>query len=126
MCPFTPVPDAPLGVMVTVIVPVWPGASVIGPVGGGEPAVPAAPRRGTSFPSTKWKAARGLCAETPAVQMSPVVLLVSVSNRLQCAVAERFAVPAGAGPENGPTWPTSARQRPGDTWSASTVTVAPL
>ena len=64
----------------------------------------------------------------PCSQMSPAALEVTFgSNSWPCAVAATLTVPAGAPPSpNGPLWPMSAAQTPGDTWAALTLTVAPL
>src|SRR4051812_43591890 len=75
--PLTRLPLGPCGVIVTLMVTVWPGWTTSG--------VP------------------GLSVGLTAVgQKSPVLDVTSESNARVCAVATRFEVPAGAGPLNGP------------------------
>src|SRR5947207_8297822 len=114
--------------IVTVIVVDSPGARVTG-------AGSALAAGGVEVPAAAWwgPEARILAAVValaagakPACQTSPVDEVRAGSKSLPRDTAARETEPAGAGPANGPVWPTSAAHRPGETWAAFTRTVAPL
>src|SRR5215475_5406857 len=129
--PCTWVPAGPVGVIVTMIVPLWPGLSTSGPgSAAGLALVPALARLGASnrSPAALASAAcAGMAAgSTPTCQKSPVSLVTAGSNRLPKALADTVSEPAGAPLGNGPDCPMSVSHRPGETCGAFTVTVAPL
>src|SRR5437667_8873856 len=118
--------------MVTVIVVDSPGARVTG-AGSAfgaavRPALEVAPGVALRGPEARTLAAVAALAAgaTPACQTSPVDEVSAGSNSFPRDTAARETEPAGAGPANGPVWPTSAAHRPGETWAAFTRTVAPL
>src|SRR5581483_2844225 len=99
MNPLTTVPFGAFGVMVSVIVPDWPGARVIGEYGA---------------------LALRLCA-----QASPEVEVMAESNGLVFATAARLTVPVvPAG--NGPVASGRAKKKPGATSGATTAAAESL
>src|SRR5215475_9205154 len=129
--PCTWVPAGSFGVIVTMIVPLWPGLSTSGPgSSAGLAFVPALDRLAASSRSPAalaTAACAGMAAgSTPTCQKSPVSLVTAGSNRLPNALADTLSEPAGAPVGNGPDCPMSVSQMPGDTCGASTVTVDPL
>src|SRR5436189_2047900 len=94
--PVTTVPGGPVGVIVTVIVPVCPGCSTSGVNGGG-------------------------LGSTEASHMSPVVEVIVASKARQCPTVTKSAFVGGTPPGgNGPTWDAAACHGPGVTWAADT------
>jgi hypothetical protein len=89
-----------VGVIVTVMVAVWPGCSGSGVNGGG----------------LGW---------TEASQMSPVVVVMVGSKARQCPMVMKSAVEGGSPPGgNGPTRDASAIYGPGVSWVADTEATA--
>src|SRR5579859_7887571 len=98
--PVTSVPGGPVGVIVTVIVPVCPGCSTSGVNGGG-------------------------LACTERSQASPDVEVIVGSKTRQCPTVTKSAVEGGTPPGgNGPTRAASAFHGPGVTWAAGTEATA--
>src|SRR5947208_5950233 len=98
--PVTVVPGGPVGVIVTVMVPVCPGCSTRGVNGGG-------------------------LVSTEASQMSPDVEVIVGSKTRQCPAVMKSAFDGGTPPGGkGPTRDASACHGPGVTWAAGSEATA--